>query len=59
MKGLSLLISAVMLILIAFFIALIINTWARDTVTEILSESYNSYKKTFGAIVGSLFNLFK
>ena len=59
MKGLSVLVSVVLLIAITFFIALIIDAWTRGFVTEMLTESYSNYKKTVGSVIGSLINLYK
>jgi flagellin-like protein len=59
MKGLSPLVSVAMLILIAFFVAVIINSWTQGTVVEILKESYDNYRKVVDNIAGSIFNLFR
>jgi len=59
MKGFSPIISVVLLILIVVSLAIIINYWARDTVVQVLANSYNNYKKTAGVVAASFFNLFK
>jgi len=59
MKGLSPIISVVLLILIAVSLAIIISYWSRTTVLEILVNSYDNYKKTAGVVAASFFNLLK
>jgi FlaG/FlaF family flagellin (archaellin) len=59
MKGLSQLIAVVLLILITFITVLIINAWTRETVTNLLTESFDNYKRVVGSIAESIFNLFK
>ena len=58
-KGFSPVISVALLVLISLILALIVNTWGKETVTFILADSYAKYKNTTQAVAGAIFNLFK
>lgn len=57
-KAVSLFISAALLILIAFVLALIIFVWGKDTVTIFLSESYENYRNNAQAVAGAILRVF-
>ena len=54
MKGISILVSTALLILIVFFLAIIIGSWAGYTNSKILTDSYNNYVNKTRDLVASI-----
>jgi p-aminobenzoyl-glutamate transporter AbgT len=59
MKGVSRLVSIILIILIVFFAALFLNYWTGSAMGQMLSTSFDKYERTVNAVVASFFNLFK
>ena len=58
MKGISVLISATLLVLIVVLVAIIINMWTGGTVSIILDNAVKNYEqtsKTIGSVFGKIF----
>ncbi|MBS3055213.1 MAG: hypothetical protein J4452_01845 [Candidatus Aenigmarchaeota archaeon] len=58
MKGISVIISAVLLILIVFVLAIVLGSWAGYTNSKILTDSYANYVNRTKDLVASVFTFF-
>jgi len=59
MKGISIIISAALLILIVFILAIIIGSWTGYTNSKILADSYSNYLNKTKDVVASIFSFFQ